>query len=97
MDCGPNFILNNLAPDADPEQATLKQGINVPDWSRRGLSDRSNRLGTFSFASLAPYGLGRPFSEVLQAGDPRTIFIEKTLGAFLIRVADRSTWMLSSS
>jgi len=62
---------------------TLKYGINVPDWSRRGLSDRSNRLGTFSFASLAAYGLGRPFSAVLQAGDPRTIFIEKTLGAFL--------------
>jgi hypothetical protein len=62
---------------------TLKYGINVPDWSRRGLSDRSNRLGTFSFASLAAYELERPFSAVLQAGDPRTIFIEKTLGAFL--------------
>jgi len=62
---------------------TLKYGINVPDWSRRGLSDRSNRLGTFSFASLPEYRLGRPFSGVLQAGDPRTIFSEKTLGAFL--------------
>ncbi len=62
---------------------TLKYGFNVPDWSRRGLSDRSNRLGTYSFASLAAYKLERPFSAVLQAGDPRTIFIEKTLGAFL--------------
>jgi hypothetical protein len=62
---------------------TLKYGINVPDWSRRGLSDRSNQLGTYSFASLDEYGVGRPFSAVLQAGNPRTIFIEKTLGAFL--------------
>lgn len=62
---------------------TLKYGVNVPDWSRRGLSDRSNQLGTFSFASLRDYRVGSPFSAVLQAGDPRTIFIEKNLGAFL--------------
>jgi len=71
---------------------TLKYGINVPDWSRRGLSDRSNRLGTFSFASLPDYRLGRPFSAVLQAGDPRTIFIEKTLGAFL-----QDEWKIKSN
>jgi hypothetical protein len=62
---------------------TLKYGVNVPDWSRRGLSDRSNQLGTYSFASLEEFELGRPFSAVLQEGDPRTIFIEKNLGAFL--------------
>jgi outer membrane receptor protein involved in Fe transport len=62
---------------------TLKYGFNVPDWSRRGFSDRSNRLGTFSFASLQDYRVGTPFSAVLQAGDPRTVFIEKNLGAFL--------------
>lgn len=62
---------------------TLKYGFNVPDWSRRGLSDRSNRLGMFAFSSLSSYRLGRPFSALLQAGDPRTIFIEKTLGVFL--------------
>jgi len=62
---------------------TLKYGVNVPDWSRRGLSDRSNQLGTFSFASLGDYRLAMPFSAVLQAGDPRTVFVEKNLGAFL--------------
>ncbi len=61
---------------------TLKYGFNVPDWSRRGLSDRSNTLGTFSFATLDDYRLGRPFSTVLQQGDPRTVFVEKNLGAF---------------
>lgn len=62
---------------------TLKYGFNVPDWSRRGLHDRSNTGGTFYFASLADYAKGRPFSAVVQRGQGRTIFVEKNLGAFL--------------
>jgi outer membrane receptor protein involved in Fe transport len=62
---------------------TLKYGINVPDWSRRGLSDRSNQLGSFSYASLADYASGNPFAAVVQRGDPRTVFVEKNVGGFL--------------
>ncbi len=62
---------------------TLKYGFNVPDWSRRGLSDRSNDLGTYSFGSLDDYAQNRPFSAIIQQGDPRTVFVEKNLGAFL--------------
>lgn len=62
---------------------TLKYGLNVPDWSRRGLRDRSNTVGALSFASLADFQTGRPFAAVLQRGDPRLVFIEKTIGAFL--------------
>jgi len=61
---------------------TLKYGFNVPDWSRRGFSDWSNQLGTFYFASLEDYSRNRPFSAVIQRGDPRTIFVEKNLGGF---------------
>ncbi|HET8547806.1 MAG TPA: carboxypeptidase regulatory-like domain-containing protein, partial [Bryobacteraceae bacterium] len=61
---------------------TLKYGINVPDWSRRGFSDRTNRLGTFYFASLADYEANRPFSAQVQRGEGRTVFIEKNLGGF---------------
>lgn len=61
---------------------TLKYGINIPDWSRRGLSDRTNEIGTISYASLFAYGENRPFAAVLQRGEPRTIFIEKNVGAF---------------
>ncbi|MBM3775847.1 MAG: carboxypeptidase regulatory-like domain-containing protein, partial [Acidobacteria bacterium] len=61
---------------------TMKFGFNVPDWSRRGLSDRSNQLGTFYFGSLEDFRLGRPFAAVLQQGEPKTVFTEKTLGAF---------------
>jgi outer membrane receptor protein involved in Fe transport len=61
----------------------LKYGFNVPDWSRRGLSDRSNDLGTYNFGSLDDYAQNRPFSAIIQQGDPRTIFVEKNLGAFV--------------
>jgi len=62
---------------------TLKYGFNVPDWSRRGFSDWSNQLGTFHFASLEDYSRNRPFSAVIQRGNPRTVFTEKNLGAFV--------------
>ena len=62
---------------------TIKTGMNVPDWSRRGLSDRGNQLGTYSFSTLADYAAGRPFSLLLQQGNPRTIFWEKVLGGFV--------------
>jgi hypothetical protein len=61
---------------------TLKYGFNVPDWSRRGLRDQTNQIGTLSFASLAEFQSSRPFAAVLQRGDPRVIFIEKNLGGF---------------
>lgn len=61
---------------------TLKYGVNVPDWSRRGLSDRTNQIGTYSFASLADLSAGRPFAAVIQRGDPRAVFIEKNIGWF---------------
>jgi outer membrane receptor protein involved in Fe transport len=61
---------------------TMKYGVNVPDWSRRGLSDRSNQIGTISYASLDDFAAGRPFAAVVQRGDPRTIFIEKNIGGF---------------
>jgi len=62
---------------------TLKYGFNVPDWSRRGLSDETNRIGTLSFASLADFETSRPFAAVLQRGDPKVIFIEKNVGGFV--------------
>jgi hypothetical protein len=40
---------------------TLKYGINIPDWSRRGVSDRTNQIGTLSYASLSELSSNRPF------------------------------------
>ncbi len=60
----------------------LKYGFNVPDWSRRGLVDRTNEIGALSFASLEDYAAGRPFAAVVQRGNPKIVFVEKNLGAF---------------
>ncbi len=60
----------------------LKYGVNVPDWSRRGLRDETNQLGTFYYASLADYGANRPFLAIAQRGDPRVVFWEKNVGVF---------------
>ncbi len=62
---------------------TLKYGFNIPDWSRRGLSDRTNEIGSLSFASLADLSATHPFAAVLQRGDPRVVFIEKNVGGFV--------------
>ncbi len=64
-------------------QHTLKYGINVPDWSRRGYSDRGNRLGTYYFESLDALRARTPFAAILQRGEPRIVFVEKVLGGFL--------------
>ncbi len=61
---------------------TLKYGFNVPDWSRRGMRDETNRIGALSYASLADFAAARPFAAILQRGDPRVIFTEKNLGGF---------------
>jgi outer membrane receptor protein involved in Fe transport len=61
---------------------TFKYGINVPDWSRRGLVDRTNQEGTLYFGSLADLAANRPYAALLQRGDPKVIFIEKNLGGF---------------
>lgn len=60
-----------------------KYGINVPDWSRRGLSDRSYQQGAFSYASLDDLRLARPFAATYQAGNPRFVFVEKNIGGFV--------------
>ena len=70
---------------------TLKYGVNVPDWSRRGLVDRSNQAGTFSYATLADYAADRPFAAVVQVGDPKVIFVEKNVGGFF-----QDEWQLRS-
>jgi hypothetical protein len=60
----------------------LKYGINIPDWSRRGLVDRTNDIGTLFFASLSDYASNRPYAALLQRGNPKVIFVEKNVGGF---------------
>lgn len=61
---------------------TFKYGINIPDWSRRGLVDRTNEIGTLFFASLPDYLSNGPYAALLQRGNPEVIFVEKNVGGF---------------
>ena len=61
----------------------LKAGFAIPDFSRRGFDDAGNRLGTFTFSSLADYAEGRPLSFLQQRGDGRIVFLQRVYGAFL--------------
>jgi len=65
-----------------PGRHSVKTGINIPDWSWRGLDDRTNRSGTFYFSSLADYAARRPYSLVAQRGDGHVAFLEKVVGLF---------------
>jgi len=65
-----------------PSRHTVKFGVNVPDWSRRGFNDRTNSAGTFYFANLAQYQAGLPYAFAQQRGDGRQVFLGKVLGAF---------------
>ncbi|MFN3322562.1 MAG: TonB-dependent receptor domain-containing protein [Bryobacteraceae bacterium] len=62
---------------------TLKYGLNIPDWSRRGYADYSYALGSFTFASLDDFRAGRPFVGTVQRGNPKAVFIEKNIGVFV--------------
>ncbi|MEP7274112.1 MAG: hypothetical protein ABI882_21620, partial [Acidobacteriota bacterium] len=62
---------------------TLRAGVQVPDFSRRGINDRTNSAGTFYFASLQDYLQQRPFSFVQQQGLTKVTFWEIVLGGFV--------------
>lgn len=61
----------------------FKAGFQVPDFSERGFDDRSNREGTFTFASLEDYAAGHPLSFSRQQGDGQLHFLQQVYGAFV--------------
>jgi hypothetical protein len=61
----------------------LRWGINVPDVSRRGLIDRTNIVGTYTFSTLADYAAARPFSFIQQGGIDSLNFVEVVAGGFV--------------
>lgn len=61
----------------------IRGGLNIPDISRRGFSDRSNFGGTFSFSTLADYVNNRPFLFSIIQGDGHLAFLQKDFGLFV--------------
>ncbi|MEW6209276.1 MAG: carboxypeptidase regulatory-like domain-containing protein [Acidobacteriota bacterium] len=60
----------------------IRFGLNIPDISRRGLSDHTNFGGTFSFSSLEDYLNNRPFLFSINQGDGRLVFWQRDFGFF---------------
>ena len=61
----------------------LSFGIDIPDISRRGLDDFTNRAGTYSFASAADYSSGRASTYLIQTGQGHVAFLEKVFCGFI--------------
>ena len=61
----------------------VRAGLNIPDISRRGFSDRTNFGGTFSFSTLEDYENNRPFLFSITQGDGHLAFLQKDFGLFV--------------
>jgi hypothetical protein len=58
-------------------------GVDVPDISRRGFDDFTNRAGTYTFGSLADYETAKPSTYLVQSGEGRLVFLEKVVSGFI--------------
>ncbi len=61
----------------------VRGGLSIPDISRRGLSDRTNFGGTFTFSTLEDYLNNRPFLFSINQGEGHLVFWQKELGLFV--------------
>jgi hypothetical protein len=63
----------------------LSFGIDIPDISRRGFDDLTNRQGTYTFASSADFTAANPTATtyLLQTGQGHVVFLEKVLCGFV--------------
>ncbi|MBV9670624.1 MAG: TonB-dependent receptor, partial [Acidobacteriales bacterium] len=61
----------------------LKFGIDVPDISRRGEDDFTDRLGVFTYASLADYQAGKAQTLQLKQGEGHLTFLEATFAGLI--------------
>lgn len=58
-------------------------GVDIPDISRRGFDDFTNRAGTYTFASLADYTAALPSTYLVQKGQGHVVFIETIVSGFI--------------
>jgi hypothetical protein len=61
----------------------LSFGIDIPDISRRGLDDFTNRQGTYTFESSSDYTANSPATYLVQTGQGHVTFLEKVICAFV--------------
>ncbi len=62
---------------------TLNFGVDIPDISRRGFDDFTNRAGTFTYGSLSDYEAGNFSTFLFQRGQGHVVFLERTVAGFI--------------
>jgi hypothetical protein len=70
----------------------IRAGVQLPQFSRRAVDDRTNRLGTYKFASLANYANKTPYVYTAQQGVGRGLYWINEFGSFIqdqIKVSPR--------
>jgi len=60
----------------------IRGGLNISNLNRRGLNDRTNFGGTFTFSTLDDYVNNRPFLFSVNQGESRLVFWQKDFGFF---------------
>lgn len=60
----------------------LSFGVDIPDISRRGLDDFTNRAGTYTFASIADFQAHNAATYQLQTGRGHVVFLERSVAGF---------------
>jgi hypothetical protein len=58
-------------------------GVDIPDISRRGLDDFTNRAGTYTFADLSSFQANDPTTYLVQTGEGHVAFLERVVCAFV--------------
>ena len=61
----------------------LSFGIDIPDISRRGLDDFTNRAGTYTFASSTDFTTATPTTYLVQSRRGHVVFLEKVFCGFV--------------
>ena len=61
----------------------IRFGAQLPQFSKRAVDDHTDRLGTFSYASLANYASNTPYFSTLQTGTGRALYWANEVGAFI--------------
>ena len=61
----------------------VKVGLNIPDFSHRGIRTSSNSGGTYTFSSLAAYQAGTPEIFKIQSGSGLALYTQKEMGLFV--------------
>jgi hypothetical protein len=57
--------------------------IQLPQFSRRGVDDHSNRLGTLQYSSLITYASNTPYVFTVQRGVGRTVYWMNEFGVYI--------------